>query len=68
VRRPIGGYVLAAIPKRGEIRIHEDDTPVVHGVGADAVDLLEVAPAGRKRMSGAEWARGARIQPGEQLT
>jgi methionyl-tRNA formyltransferase len=68
VRRPIGRYVLAAIPKRGEIRIHENDTPVVHGVGADAVDLLEVAPAGRKRMTGAEWARGVRIQPGEQLT
>ena len=66
-RRPIGGYVLAAVPKRGEIRIDEDDTPVVHGVGEDAVELLEVAPAGRKRMSGAEWARGARIQPGEQL-
>jgi methionyl-tRNA formyltransferase len=67
-RRPIGGHVIAAIPKRGEIRMEEDDTPVVHGVGEDAVALLEVAPAGRKRMSGAEWARGARIQPGEQLT
>jgi methionyl-tRNA formyltransferase len=67
-RRPIGGSSLAAGPKRGEIRIGEDDTPVVHGVGEDAVELLEVAPAGRKRMSGAEWARGARIQPGEQLT
>jgi methionyl-tRNA formyltransferase len=32
------------------------------------VELLEVAPAGRRRMSGAEWARGARIQPGERLT
>jgi methionyl-tRNA formyltransferase len=67
-RRPFGGSLLAAGPKRGEIRIGEDDTPVVHGVGEDAVELLEVAPAGRKRMSGAEWARGARIQPGEQLT
>ena len=67
-RRPIGGYMLPAVPKRGEIRVEEDDTPVVHGVGEEAVELLEVAPAGRKRMSGAEWARGARIQPGEQLT
>jgi methionyl-tRNA formyltransferase len=65
---PIGGYMIAAIPKRGELRIEEDDSPVVHGVGDGAVRLLEVAPAGRKRMSGAEWARGARIQPGEQLT
>jgi methionyl-tRNA formyltransferase len=31
------------------------------------VELLEVAPAGRKRMSGEEWARGAKIQPGERL-
>jgi methionyl-tRNA formyltransferase len=31
------------------------------------VELLEVAPAGRKRMSGEEWVRGAKIQPGERL-
>jgi methionyl-tRNA formyltransferase len=31
------------------------------------VELLEVAPAGRKRMSGEEWARGAKIRPGERL-
>jgi methionyl-tRNA formyltransferase len=64
----VGGYAIAAIPTRGEIRLAEDDTPVVHGVGEDAVVLREVAPAGRKRMTGAEWARGARIQPGEQVT
>jgi methionyl-tRNA formyltransferase len=32
-----------------------------------AVELLEVAPAGRKRMPAADWARGARIKPGERL-
>jgi methionyl-tRNA formyltransferase len=31
------------------------------------VELVEVAPAGRKRMAGADWARGARIRPGEHL-
>jgi methionyl-tRNA formyltransferase len=31
------------------------------------VELVEVAPAGRKRMSGEEWARGARIEPLECL-
>ncbi len=31
------------------------------------VELLGVAPAGRRRMSGEEWARGAKIQPGERL-
>ena len=29
--------------------------------------LREVAPAGRRRMPAADWARGARIQPGERL-
>jgi methionyl-tRNA formyltransferase len=66
--RPAGGYVLANVPRYGEIRIEEDDTPAIHGAGRDAVALLEVAPAGRKRMTGAAWARGARIQPGEQLS
>jgi methionyl-tRNA formyltransferase len=65
--QPVGGYMLANVPRKAEIRVSEDDTPVVHGVGEDAVVLLDVAPAGRHRMSGAEWARGARIQPGEQL-
>ena len=66
--RPAGGYMLANVPRHGEIRIEEDDTPAVHGAGRDAVALLEVAPAGRKRMTGAAWARGARIQRGEQMT
>jgi methionyl-tRNA formyltransferase len=32
-----------------------------------SVELVEVAPAGRRRMSGVEWARGARIEPLEHL-
>ena len=64
----VGGDVLAAMPKRAEIRLSEDETPVIHGLGGDAVVLLEVAPAGRRQMTGAEWARGVRIQPGERLT
>ena len=35
--------------------------------GGGAVNLLEVAPEGRKRMSGAEFVRGYRPQPGEVL-
>jgi methionyl-tRNA formyltransferase len=58
---------LAAVPKIGEIGVLEDDTPIVQGRGG-GIELLDVAPAGRRRMSGAEWARGARIQPGERLT
>jgi methionyl-tRNA formyltransferase len=54
-------------PDRGRLGVRDDDgTPWVDVV-SHAVGLLEVAPAGRKRMSGAEWARGARIQPGERL-
>src|SRR5688572_28707239 len=58
---------LDASPKVGEIGVLEDDTPIVAARGG-GIELLEVAPAGRRRMSGGEWARGARIQPGEQLT
>jgi methionyl-tRNA formyltransferase len=32
-----------------------------------SVELVEVAPAGRRRMGAVEWARGARIEPGERL-
>jgi methionyl-tRNA formyltransferase len=43
-----------------------DGTPSVE-VDAALVRLLEVAPAGRKRMSGAEWARGARFRADERI-
>jgi methionyl-tRNA formyltransferase len=60
-------YVIAVKPERGRIAVGSTDgTPSVDVVGS-VVQLLEVAPAGRKRMSGAEWARGARIQPGERI-
>jgi methionyl-tRNA formyltransferase len=66
--RPIGGSMANIVPpKTGEIRILEDDTPLVYA-GGGGIELLEVAPAGRKRLSGSEWARGARILPGERLT
>jgi methionyl-tRNA formyltransferase len=41
--------------------------PVV-AAGSDAVLLREVAVAGRKRMTGTEFARGARIVAGERLS
>jgi methionyl-tRNA formyltransferase len=61
------GDTLDVSPKVGEIGVLEDDTPIVAARGG-GIELLEVAPAGRRRMSGGEWARGARIIPGEQLT
>jgi methionyl-tRNA formyltransferase len=66
--RPIGGYMANMVPpETGEIHILEDDTPFVYA-GGGGIELLVVAPAGRKRMSGSEWARGARILQGERLT
>jgi methionyl-tRNA formyltransferase len=35
--------------------------------GVGAVRLLEVAPPGRRRMSGGDLARGARLAPGDRL-
>lgn len=65
--RAIGGSAANITPPTaGEIRISENDIPLVYA-GGGAVELLEVAPAGRRRMTGAEWARGARIVPGERL-
>jgi methionyl-tRNA formyltransferase len=52
----------------GQPRITEDGGVEIQAGSSTAVELLEVAPAGRKRMSGAEWARGARIEPLEHLT
>jgi methionyl-tRNA formyltransferase len=43
------------------------DAGVVVGSGAGGVRLDEVAPAGRKRMTGADFARGYRPDPGEPL-
>jgi len=37
------------------------------GTGTDPVELLEVQPAGKRRMSGAEMARGSRPAPGERF-
>jgi methionyl-tRNA formyltransferase len=65
--RPVEhGYVIAALPSRGEIRVHRDGAVFVSTTGG-TLELLEVAPAGRKRMDAAAWARGARIEPGERL-
>ena len=44
----------------------DDQGPLI-AAGSGLVRLIFVAASGRKRMSGADWARGARIQPGERL-
>jgi methionyl-tRNA formyltransferase len=37
------------------------------GTAEGALELVIVQPEGKSPMSGAEWARGARLQPGERL-
>jgi methionyl-tRNA formyltransferase len=44
-----------------------DDRGVLVATKEGGVRLLEVAPAGRKRMAASAWARGARFAPGERL-
>ena len=51
----------------GSIGVRDDGMPVVTAHDGE-VALLEVAPAGRSRMSGADWARGARLEPEERCT
>lgn len=50
----------------GEIVATEADGVLVK-TGSGVVRLLEVAPAGRRRMPAVAWARGARPGPGERL-
>lgn len=63
-----GPLLTETEPVVGQPRITEGGGVEVHAGSSTVVELLAVAPAGRKRMSGAEWARGARIQAGEKLT
>ena len=42
-------------------------TGVLVGTGRGAVRLTEVQPAGKRMLPAADWARGARPEPGERL-
>ncbi|HSL12615.1 MAG TPA: methionyl-tRNA formyltransferase [Actinomycetota bacterium] len=44
-----------------------DDRGVAVATGDGVLRLLEVAPAGRRRMAASEWANGARFAPHERL-
>jgi methionyl-tRNA formyltransferase len=54
-------------PWPGAISLGRDRSPWVGAGDRREVELLEVAPEGRKRMSGAEFIRGYRPAPGERL-
>ncbi|MCZ2812821.1 methionyl-tRNA formyltransferase [Modestobacter sp. VKM Ac-2979] len=49
----------------GELSI--GSTGVLVGAGRGAVRLSSVQPAGKKMLPAADWARGARLEPGERL-
>jgi methionyl-tRNA formyltransferase len=44
-----------------------DDQAIVCGTGTGSVALLEVQPEGKRRMTGAEFARGQRLRVGGRL-
>jgi methionyl-tRNA formyltransferase len=45
-----------------------DGQRVIVGCGnKSSIELLTVIPAGKKEMSAADWARGARLQSGESF-
>jgi methionyl-tRNA formyltransferase len=50
----------------GEIVVLDRDGPVV-ATGGGGIRLLEVQPASRPRVTGAEFVRGARLELGERL-
>jgi methionyl-tRNA formyltransferase len=64
VLRAESGEDVAGPP--GEI-VATDADGVLVKTGSGVVRLLEVAPAGRRRMPAADWARGARPSPGDRL-
>ncbi|GDY28885.1 methionyl-tRNA formyltransferase [Gandjariella thermophila] len=49
----------------GELRV--DRNAVLVGTATRAVRLGEVQAQGKKRMAAADWARGARVEPGERV-
>jgi methionyl-tRNA formyltransferase len=63
--------VFRAVPVRGEElepgELQSSDGRLLGGTGSDAVDLVQVQPAGKRRMSGDELARGLRPAAGERF-
>jgi methionyl-tRNA formyltransferase len=48
-------------------QVHATGRAVLAGTGRGTVRLGEVQPAGKRMLPAADWARGARPQPGERL-
>ena len=52
--------------KPGELRVERKQ--VLAGTASQPVRLGDVQAQGKKRMPATDWARGVRVEPGEQLT
>lgn len=55
--------VTEVLLKPGEWRIEKDH--VLIGTGDFPLEIIQLIPQGKSEMSAADWARGARINPGE---
>ncbi len=51
-------------PELAPGELHADRRHVWIGTGSGALELVSVRDAGKKTMSGADWARGAHLEPG----
>ncbi|RAG80781.1 methionyl-tRNA formyltransferase [Streptacidiphilus pinicola] len=60
--RPIVGRAELA---PGQVAVQKNTVRV--GTGSYEVELGEVQPQGKKRMPAGDWARGARVEPGERF-
>ena len=54
-------------PRLGPGELHADRAGVLAGTGTGPVRLGEVQPAGRRRMTAGEWARGLHLDAGEPV-
>jgi methionyl-tRNA formyltransferase len=53
--------------RENRVLVATGNPPHYSGESHDALELLEVQPAGKARMKAADWARGVRLEEGEKL-
>jgi methionyl-tRNA formyltransferase len=62
---PVTPLEEAGAPELGPGELHADRNAVLAGTGTSPVMLGEVQPAGKRRMTAGEWARGLRLDDRE---
>jgi methionyl-tRNA formyltransferase len=65
---PVAPVTDAELPVLKPGELHVEKRRVLVGTAAAPLQLGEVLPVGKRAMPAPDWARGARIEPGEQLT